>query len=192
MSISSEITRIQTAKNTLRAKAVNLGIGLSTDNLSELATKYNAIVDRGTPQASIVEGETYTIEAGYYHGGTVQAQSDGGSYQLQSKTITPTKSTQNIASDDGYYGLSSVTVNPIPDIYQDVSGVTAGVDDVLANKIFVNALGEVKTGEMVNNGAVSLTMDGTTTTSVTVPKGYHSGLGKVTLDNTIETALAAI
>ena len=36
---------------------------------------------------------------------------------LQSKTVTPTKSSQTISAESSYYGLSSVTVNPIPDNY---------------------------------------------------------------------------
>lgn len=192
MSIQSELTRIQAAKNTIRAKMVALGLGLNTDNITALAEKLNAVVDRGTPQAQVKEGETYTIERGFYKGGTVQGVGGGGSYELQAKTATPTKSQQVIASDDGYYGLSAVTLAPIPDTYQDTSGVTATAADVLANKVIVDASGNIITGEMVNNAAVNLSMDGTTTASVTIPAGYHNGKGKVSLDGTIEAALAAI
>ncbi len=45
---------------------------------------------------------------------------------------------------------------------------------------------------MVNNGAVAATIDGMTTTSYTVPVGFHSGTGTVSLTDDIETALAAI
>jgi len=44
---------------------------------------------------------------------------------------------------------------------------------------------------MVNNGAISATIDGLTTTSYSVPSGYTTG-GTVSLTNDIETALAAI
>ena len=70
--------------------------------------------------------------------------------------------------------------------------MTAGAADVLASKIIVNADGEEIAGTMANNGAVSATINGTTVTSYTIPAGYHSGAGTVSLDNTIETALAAI
>ena len=36
---------------------------------------------------------------------------------LQTKTVTPTQSTQIVEPDSGYGGLSKVTVNPIPSNY---------------------------------------------------------------------------
>ena len=105
MSISTEITRIQTARNTLRAKAVNLGIGLATDKLDDLATEYDGIENNGAVSAEVKEGETYTIPKGYHNGsGTVSGVAGGGNYKLQSKSVDPTKSQQNITPDAGYYG----------------------------------------------------------------------------------------
>lgn len=187
MSVQSEITRIQTARNTLRTKAVSLGVGLSTDNLSELATKYNGITDRGTPNAEVKEGESYTIEAGYYHGGTVQGVAGGGNYTLQAKTATPTKEEQSIVSDAGYYGLSGVTINPIPDAYQDVTDVDAAAGDVLTGKTIVTANGTVTAGTMQNRGAVNQTLTATTK-SYTIPSGYHNGSGKVQIVTETQTA----
>ena len=80
--------------------------------------------------------------------------------------------------------MSDVTVSPIPDSYQDVTSVTAEAGDVLTGKMYVLADGTVTAGTMVNNGAVSKTLDATTIT-YTIPQGYHSGLGTVTI--TLET-----
>lgn len=188
MSVQSEITRIQTARNTLRAKAVNLGIGLSTDNLTQLATKYDAMVNRGAVDAEVKEGETYTVPAGYHNGsGVVKGVAGGGNYNLQAKTAIPTKSQQSITPDSGYYGLSTVTVNPIPDAYQDVTDVTAVAGDVLATKVFVTSTGAVTTGTMQNRGAISATLN-TSTTSYTVPSGYHNGSGTVSITTETKSA----
>lgn len=189
MSIATEISRLQTARNTLRTKAVALGIGLSTDKLDDLATEFDSIVNRGAVTASVQEGDTYTIPAGYHNGsGTVSGVSGGGNYSLQAKgPITPTKSQQQIAPDNGYYGLSAVTIDPIPAAYQDVSSVTAAAGDVLANKMFVDDEGTVTAGTMANNGTVNQTLT-PATTSYTIPQGYHSGSGKVSITTETKSA----
>lgn len=188
MSTSTEIARLQTARNTIRTKLVDLGLATSTSKLDELATAVDGIENKGAVQASIQEGDTYTIPKGYHNGsGVVSGVAGGGNYTLQTKSITPTKSQQSVAPDSGYYGLSAVTVKAIPDNYNDTSAVTAGAADVLANKIIVNAAGETVSGTMANNGAVSKTLD-TSTTSYTVPAGYHSGSGTVKISTETKTA----
>ena len=179
--VATEIARIQTDRNTIRTKLVDLGLATSTASLDACATAIEGIENRGAVSATVTEGASYTIPKGYHNGsGTVAGVAGGGNYTLQAKSITPTKKEQNVTSDDGYYGLSSVTVAAIPEAYQDVSSTTAAAGNVLAGKVFVTKEGAVTTGTMVNNGAVSKTLDATTT-SYTVPAGYHSGSGKVSI-----------
>ena len=193
MSIQIEATRILNARNVLRNKGVALGIALDTDNITELAMKYDAIVNRGAIQATVMEGETYTIPEGFHNGaGTVSGVPGGADYDLQYKTVTPDRTTQSITPDQGYFGLSAVTVHPIPSQYQDVSGVTASPGDVLASQLFVTPAGILTPGTMANNGAVNAQIDGLTTTSYTVPSGFHNGAGTVSLTNDIELLLASI
>ena len=181
MSISIELSRIQTNRNTIRAKLVELGMATSTDKLDALASAIENLVNRGAVNVEVREGETYTIPAGYHNGsGVVAGVSGGGNYTLQTKNVTPTKKQQSVAPDSGYYGLSAVTVGAIPDAYQDVSSVNTAAGDVLTGKIYVTADGTVTTGTMANNGAVSKSLN-VTTVSYTIPKGYHSGSGKVTI-----------
>lgn len=181
MSVSTQISRIQTDRNTIRAKLVSLGLAASTATLDACATAIEGIVNQGAVNAQVTEGSTYTIPAGYHNGsGTVSGVAGGGNYSLQEKSATPTKSQQSITADSGYYGLSAVTVAAIPEIYQDVSAVTAEAGNVLTGKVFVTADGVVTTGTMANNGTVTKTLD-TSTVKYTITAGYHSGSGTVTI-----------
>ena len=192
MSINTQISRIESLRNIIRTKLVELGLVQSAAKLEDCTTAINAIENRGNVSATVKEGETYTIPKGYHSGsGTVSGVSGGGNYNLQSKEVTPTKVQQQITSDDGYYGLSDVTVKAIPENYQDVSGVTLKKTEALEGKIFVDSSGVSQVGSMKNNADVSATIDGLTKTSVTIPAGYTTG-GTISLTSDIENALADI
>ena len=186
--IATQIARIQTDRDTIRNKMVELGLAQSNDNLDKLATAVSSIENKGSVSATVQEGDTYTIPKGYHDGsGTVSGVAGGGNYSLQSKKVTPTKSQQSITPDSGYYGLSDVTVEAIPVNYQDVSSVNATAGDVLTGKTIVTSDGRVTAGTMVNNGAITKKLD-TKTKSYTIPKGYHSGTGSVSIQTETKTA----
>jgi len=118
----------------------------------------------------------YTVPKGYHNG------SGKVSIALEAKTVTPTKETQEVTPTAGKV-LSKVTVNPIPDKYQDISGVTAQPGHVLDGDSFVDSSGNTQPGTMANNGAISGSVNGITTVSVEIPEGYTSG-GTVVFDDT--------
>lgn len=181
MSVTTEITRLQEARNTIRDKMIELGLAQTTDKLDKMATEISKITNVGAVNANVTEGSSYTIPKGYHNGaGVITGVAGGGNYSLQEKSVTPTKSQQAISSDEGYYGLSSVTVAAIPEAYQNVTGVTAAAGDVLATKVIVNAEGDTVVGTMANNGAVTKSLDAATT-SYAIPKGYHNGSGAVSI-----------
>ena len=72
MSTATEISRLVDARNTIRDKLVDLGLATSTAKLDALATAVDGITNRGAVSATVQEGDTYTIPAGYHNGsGTV-------------------------------------------------------------------------------------------------------------------------
>lgn len=182
VTIEDKLLAIETSRNTIRAKLVELGLAESSAHLDALAAVIAQMINRGAVSVQIKEGETYTIPEGWHNGsGTVSGVAGGGEYRLQpTKTVTPTKAQQNITPDSGFYGLEGVTVLAIPSVYQDTSSVTATAGDVLTGKVIVLADGTVKAGTMADNGAVNAALDVTTIT-YTIPKGYHNGTGKVTI-----------
>ena len=130
------------------------------------------------------DNQSYTVPDGIHNGkGAV-------SIVLENKAATPTKAAQDITPTAGKV-LGRVSVAAIPAKYQDVSGVTAGAEDVVEGKKIVAADGSVVEGAMADNGTLTGTIDGLTTTSYTIPAGKTSG-GTVSLTNAIEAALAAI
>lgn len=190
MSTSTEISRLTSARNLIRDKLIELGLANSNTKLDALASAVDGIVNQGSISATVIEGATYTIPAGYHNGsGTVSGIAGGGNYSLQSKTKTPTKNQQSVTPDNGYYGLSDVTIEPIPEAYQNVSAVTASAPDVLTNKVIVDSTGANIAGTMINNGAVNKTLDATSNNQTyTVPTGYHNGSGQVKIVLETKTA----
>ena len=91
MSIATEITRIQSDRDLLRTKAIELKLSTKADvdivskaitttsNLDDLASAFDSIANQGSVSTSVKEGETYTIPKGYHDGtGTVSGVAGGG------------------------------------------------------------------------------------------------------------------
>lgn len=104
---------------------------------------------------------------------------------LTADTVTADKIltgfTAHDASGASITGTCSYDVNS-----QDA---TVKVAEMLTGKT-AYARGTKLTGTMVNNGAVSLTID-TASGSVTIPQGYHDGSGKVSILSTEVAKLIA-
>lgn len=140
----------------------------------------------GTTLDATNDKQSYNVPAGYTTGGTV-------SIVLEEKSATPTKSAQTITPTTGKV-LSKVTVNAIPAIYGDATEADAVAANILSGKkaiVKVNNVATMVEGTMTDNGTLTGSIDGLTTTSYTIPSGYTTG-GTVSLTNDIETALAAI
>ena len=141
-----------------------------------------SMTDNGTiaTQTLSTTSTVYTIPAGKHSGsGKVQIV-------LETKSATPSTVSQNITPTSGKV-LSKVTVNAIPSEFQNVTGVTASAADVLSGQVIVSSTGEELTGTMANNGTVTSVLS-VGHTSYTIPSGYHSGSGTVSITTETKTA----
>jgi len=178
-------------RNTLRSLGESWGFTTPTDTMAEVVDKFSAIPNNGAVQLQVKENETIPIPDGLHKGGTVTGIEGGATINLQQRSVTPSKSEQNITPAEGYIGLSGVKVYPIPAQYQDVSNTTAQAEGVLQGDLFTNAQGQVIAGTMPNRGAMELTLDGLLEDYIEIPEGYHNGT-RVYLGDSIAKALAEI
>lgn len=126
---------------------------------------------------------TCTIPAGYTSGGTIKAQLtpvaltntiiNGSSFQESTKDYG-WRSTVEIP--EGYHSAVTLTKDfssmlPAPETEGAATQLLTGYD-------LYNHDGQLINGSMANNGKVTQTLNGTTT-SYTIPAGYHNGTGTV-------------
>ena len=217
---SDNLQRLIDIRDSIRNVLISFGVLTdSAATFDDILAVLQQMKNHGTVAVTLdAVNNQIGVDAGYYAGGTVkvvpqektvtangEVVADSGkvlskvivdvdnSPDLQTKTgIIPTKEKQSIGADAGYDGLLRVEIEAIPEVYQNVSGVTADAPDVRSPKIIVKKDGSTVAGTMPDNGAVSGAIDGLVVDEYTIPEGYHDGTGKVYLTSAIAEALAAL
>lgn len=160
--------------------------GLGTVTIEAISSTYvgSGVATQAAKTVTPTTSEQTAVAANTYTTGIVKV----AAISTETKTATPSTSTQNITPTSGKY-LTKVTVNPIPSNYITTSDADAVAANILYNKTaYVN--GSKITGTMANNGATG----GTITTqggTYTIPAGYTSG-GTVTASLTASTLTNSI
>lgn len=151
---------------------------LSEVTVEAIPDKYQDVTNVDAGAADVLEGKTIVNASGVEVPGTMtnngaktSTLTAGGSYTIPA----------------GYHnGQGKITAK---DLASQTAGTAADTEILSGETAWV---GGIKvTGKMANNGATGGSIDGLTTSSVTIPAGYTTG-GTVSLTNDIENALAAI
>lgn len=119
------VTGTLEAKKDEEAKTVELAMASGDQIIPPTSGKVLSQVIVKKPATMLPENIKKDVNIGGVTG-TLEPQT---APTLQTKTVTPTKSQQNIAADSGYDGLSSVIVNAIPDNYV----IPTGTVNITAN-----------------------------------------------------------
>lgn len=155
------ITKTITANGTYSAEDddadgysdVTVAIPSGTVTAPSTISGTSATVSTGTNTLTLTKTVSVTpsvTTAGYVSSGTAGNSSVSLTASVTTKaaaTITPTKSTQTIAS--GTYLTGTQTIAAIPAAYQDVTGVTAAAGDVVSGKSIVDSTGATVNGSLV-------------------------------------------
>lgn len=158
---------------------------ISSGTAGNASVSLSANVDiRGSSDLS-VSGNVVTVPAGYYpSGSTISATVPSSSLTNAIVNGAAVVETTNdygfevtVTIPEGYHNAGTITklfssMLPLP------TGTEGTASQVLAGYSLYNHNGQLITGSMTNNGAWNQTLD-QTTTSVTIPAGYHNGSGTV-------------
>lgn len=157
------------------------------DNAVQIMDTHEVNITYGSSSIATLDasGSTILLTSGKQCNNNIVIEYTRPSASLQSKSTTPTTSTQTITPDSGYDGLSQVSVSAIPSYYGNTQTDTAAAADLLANKkahTYSNGAAVQITGTMIDRGTVSKTLDATSgNQSYAIPSGKHSGSGTVNI-----------
>ena len=148
----------------------------STQKVTPTSGKYLTEVSVGAIQTetkSVTSNGTYNPTSGkYFSSVTVNVPSE--TFNTQTKTVTPTESTQTVSPDNGYDGLSTVTVNPISSTYVGSAVPTKGATTITPNS---NSQTAISSGTYAT-GDVTVSAVPTETKSITANGTYTPSDGK--------------
>lgn len=111
------------------------GYALSAVNVAKIPDAYQDVSFVDAEAADIRVGKTGVSATGERLDGQMLPQKPE-----QTKSVTPTESSQLVEPDSGY-ALSAVEVDAIPSKYADISGVTAVANVVKSGYVFVDSEG---------------------------------------------------
>jgi len=126
-------------------------------------------------------GGMTVVETQDEHGGTIVTIT-GEEVVLQSKTVTPSTSTQTVLPDEGKTGLAQVTVNPIPSQYI----IPSGTKTITENGTGIDVASYASVNVAVTAPGVELQakthIEPTESSQTITPDSGYDGLSSVQID----------
>ena len=142
-----------------------------------------------TETKSVTSNGTYNPTSGkYFSSVTVNVPAE--EFNTQTKTVTPTESTQTVSPDNGYDGLSTVTVNPISSMYVGSAVPTKGATTITPNSNSQTAIssGTYATGDVIVSAVPTETKSITANGTYTPSNGkYFSSVSVSVVGDTFDT-----
>lgn len=169
MSISTEISRIKAAKESLKSAINARGGTLTTELLDDYAAAVTALPTGGGD----IDLSGVTVTADKLLEGIVAINGAGLKVTGTIKSVTASISGDNVVVPAGFHPEAKSF--PVSGGGADVSAVTVTASDILKGKIAVNAAGQQITGTIET---VTATLNANT---VSVPKGYIASAQTLTV-----------
>lgn len=185
--------------NAIQTETKSVAPTTSTQKVTPASGKYLTEVSVGAIQTetkTVTTNGTYNPTSGKYFS-SVTVDIPAEEFNTQTKTVTPTESTQTILPDNGYDGLSQIIINPISSTYVGSAVPTQGAKTVTPSTSIQTAVpsgtyvtGDVKVSAMPT-GALSTPTINTSTgvvTSGVATAGYLAANSTKTLQLTTKSA----
>lgn len=176
--VPDRILAIQTGNN------IDLsGITAQQSDVSERVQYIDATGELKYGTMPEITAETITLDGGITECAIEEGHHDGGGkVRIVPETLyaAPSRSTQELDSPAGKV-YTKVILDPIPDIYKDVSAADAVPGAVLNGYTFFGKAGELESGNIVTkNGKQGATVSANGNRYI--PVGYHDGTTYITVN----------
>lgn len=178
--------------NAIQTETKSVTPTTSAQTITPTSGKYLTQVDVEAIQTetkSVTSNGTYNPTSGkYFSSVTVNVPTE--EFNTQTKTVTPTESTQTVSPDNGYDGLSTVTVNPISSTYVGSAVPTKGATTITPNSNSQTAIssGTYATGDIIVSAVPTETKSITANGTYTPSDGkYFSSVSVSVVGDTFDT-----
>jgi hypothetical protein len=178
--------------NAIQTETKSVTPTTSAQTITPTSGKYLTQVDVEAIQTetkSVTSNGTYNPTSGkYFSSVTVNVPAE--TFNTQTKTVTPTESTQTVSPDNGYDGLSTVTVNPISSTYVGSAVPTKGATTITPNSNSQTAIsfGTYATGDVIVSAVPTETKSITANGTYTPSDGkYFSSVSVSVVGDTFDT-----